>query len=148
MDTPNPPLRQDRTVCRSDQPVAETPSPRGASQPHLAVTGASIPAMSVRRPYRSRPGRYKGERKLVGARVWTEIVEQVDDQLEEVGCTQNDWLQAAVVVALENPDSLKLTLARLAEEEAERTRARIESASRQRAAKQLSLAEEVLDRSA
>ncbi|GAA4554837.1 hypothetical protein GCM10023175_53790 [Pseudonocardia xishanensis] len=137
MDTPSTPCGTADAARRSDQPVEETPSRPRRVAPVVAVTGAKIPPMSARRPYKSRPGRYKGERKLVGARVWTEIVEQVDEQLGVVERTQNDWLAAAILVALDNPDEVRRALARIDERD-----------PRPRAAKQLSLAEEVLDRTA
>ena len=137
MGTGNDKTRAELTACRCGRPSTETARPHRRVAAAVAVTGASIPAMSARRPYKSRPGRYKGERKLVGARVWTEIVEQVDEQLGVVERTQNDWLAAAILVALDNPEAVQRALRRIDERD-----------PRPGAAKQLSLAEEVLDRTA
>jgi hypothetical protein len=68
--------------------------------------------MPTRRPYKPRPGSYRGDRKLVGGRVWTEIVEQVDKA--RGGVSQTDWLAAALLVALDHPDAVEEALARVA----------------------------------
>ncbi|RTL61749.1 MAG: hypothetical protein EKK42_34065 [Pseudonocardiaceae bacterium] len=91
--------------------------------------------MPTRRQYKPRPGSYRGERKLVGGRVWTEIVEQVDEARGDV--SQTDWVAAALLVALDHPDAVEEALERVK---------RLDP--RNRGNKQLSLAEEVLDRSA
>jgi len=122
-------------TCRCDRAAGESPCSDRRVATALAVTGASMPPMPTRRQYKPRPGSYRGERKLVGGRVWTEIVEQVD---EARGTTsQTDWVAAALLVALEHPDAQREALKRIE---------RLDP--RTRANKQLSLAEEVLDRTA
>lgn len=122
-------------ACRCNTPAGESPRADRRVAPALAVTGANMPPMPTRRQYKPRPGSYRGERKLVGGRVWTEIVEQVD---EARGATsQTDWVAAALLVALDHPDAQREALKRIE---------RLDP--RTRANKQLSLAEEVLDRTA
>jgi hypothetical protein len=130
-----PPWAASHPAADSRDHPAEMPCARRRVAEALAVTADKIPAMSARRPYKRRPGSYKGERKLVGGRVWTEIADQVDEA--RGNRTQNDWVAAAILVALDNPEAVKRALKRIDDLD-----------PRPRAAKQLSLAEEVLDRSA
>jgi len=48
---------------------------------------------------------------LVGARVWTKIVKQVDEARSSL--SRNDWLTAAILVALDNPDALQEAVKRI-----------------------------------
>lgn len=48
---------------------------------------------------------------MVGARVWTEIVKQVDEARSSL--SRNDWLTAAILVALDNPDALQGAVKRI-----------------------------------
>lgn len=132
METHSP---EPAAACRRDDPAGESLCRHRRVAPALAVTGAKIPAMPTRRQYKPRPGSYRGERKLVGGRVWTEIVEQVDEARGDV--SQTDWVAAALLVALDHPDAVEEALERVK---------RLDP--RNRGNKQLSLAEEVLDRSA
>lgn len=67
--------------------------------------------MSGRRP-RGRNGaanRYKGPRELVGTRVPPEINDQIDDEREALGLTRNDYIFAAILMALEDPEKVRTT---------------------------------------
>lgn len=70
--------------------------------------------MSERR--RGRNGaekRYKGPRELVGTRVPPQFTDRVDDARNELGLTRNDYLFAALIVAIENPEAVREAAATL-----------------------------------
>ncbi|MEV1296154.1 hypothetical protein [Pseudonocardia sp. NPDC049635] len=70
--------------------------------------------MSERR--RGRNGakkRYKGPRELVGTRVPPQFTDRVDEARGDLGLTRNDYLFAALVVAIENPDAIRAAAATL-----------------------------------
>jgi len=77
-----------------------------------------MPRMSERRP-RGRNGaakRYKGPRELVGTRVPPEITGQIDEEREALGLTRNDYLFAAILMALEDPKTVQATAAKLTDQ--------------------------------
>jgi len=58
--------------------------------------------------------RYKGPRELVATRVHPDIVLNIDEATVAATTTRNDWLYAAVLVALDHPDEVVAALRRVA----------------------------------
>lgn len=82
----------------------------------VAVTAGKILVMSERR--RGKNGaakRYKGPRDLVGARVWPEVVDRLDEARVLVERTRNDWIAAAILVALNRPVDMAKALQQIDE---------------------------------
>lgn len=52
--------------------------------------------------------RYKGPREMVGTRIPPEVTEDIEEARAALGLTRNDYLFAAVLVALENPDAVRV----------------------------------------
>lgn len=85
-------------------------SSRRATSP-ATVTAGKIPAMTTPGRRRGKNGaakRYKGIRELIAARVWPEIAERVDTARGPR--TRNDWITAAILVGLDNPDAVEKAL--------------------------------------
>jgi len=113
-----------RTLCRSRRPV-DRPERRQHSREfsarcsRVAVTAGMIRVMSERRRARKpRPSRHKGERYLVGARISPELQDKVDEATELAGTTRNDWIMAAILLALEHPTEMAAMLPRVAQQPA------------------------------
>lgn len=51
--------------------------------------------------------RYKGPRDFVGARLPPEVVNEIEEARADLGLTRNDYLFAATLVALNNPDAIR-----------------------------------------
>lgn len=51
--------------------------------------------------------RYKGPRELVGTRIPPRVTDRVDSERDALGLTRNDYLFAAILVALDNPDAIR-----------------------------------------
>lgn len=59
--------------------------------------------------------RYKGPRELVGTRVPPQVTDRVDDERANLSLSRNDWLFAAILVGLENPDLVREAAAALSD---------------------------------
>lgn len=51
--------------------------------------------------------RYKGPRELVGARVPPQVTDRVDIARADLGLSRNDYLFAALLLALEHPEMVR-----------------------------------------
>ena len=51
--------------------------------------------------------RYKGPRDMVGARIPPEVVREIEEARADLGLSRNDYLFAAALIALENPDAVR-----------------------------------------
>lgn len=57
---------------------------------------------------------YKGERELIGGRVFPHITDLVDETREKLGgMSKNDFVAAAILVALDHPDEVLAADAKL-----------------------------------
>lgn len=59
---------------------------------------------------RRRTARYRGERVLVGARIRPAHADGIDKLCDQVGATRNDWIEAALKVAMAKPDEVAKAL--------------------------------------
>jgi hypothetical protein len=62
-----------------------------------------------------RRAHYAGDRTLVGGRVWPEVVARMKRTVKDMRRNQNDFIAAAILMALDDPETLKEALKKVDE---------------------------------